>query len=369
MAKDYYDILGISKDASQEEIKKAFRELAHKHHPDKAGGDEKKFKEINEAYQVLGNPEKRQQYDQFGKTFEQAQAQGGFSGFNGFRDFSGFQDAYRNSGQGFEFDFGDIGDIFGDFFGGRRGQRTKTQRTVRGSDIETEINLIFHEAAFGAEKTVELYKDIPCTQCGGSGNEPGSKIISCKACGGRGQVSHTIGFGIAFASSCSECGGSGQRNEKNCTQCHGRGVMKETEKIKIKIPAGINNGQTIKYKGRGEAGYMHGPSGDLYVTFTISPHQEFQRNDYDVLSKVAISIKQAALGCKKEIHTLDGNVVLKIPEGTQSGKVFRLRGQGVPKLKGFGRGDHLVEVIVNIPTKLTKKQRKLLEEFDTEENS
>lgn len=360
MAKDYYKILGVSRDASQEEIKRAFRELAHKYHPDKNGGNAEKFKEINEAYQVLGNPEKRQQYDQFGTTFEQAQAQGGFSGFEGFRDFSGFAN-------GFDFDFGDLGDMFGfgDIFGGGR----KKTRSTRGRDIEMEMEIDFREAVFGAEKILELYKPSVCKNCGGSGADPSSKIITCHTCGGSGriqQVQRTFFGSFQTVTTCHACNGEGKKAEQECRECRGSGVVRASKKIKIKIPAGIDNGETIKLSGEGEAGKRGGKPGDLFVTFRVRPEREFKRQGNDILSKVGISFSQAALGDKIEVNTLDGVVKLNIPAGTQSGQIFRLRGKGVPYLHGSGRGDHLVEVAVVTPTRLTRRQRELLEELARE---
>lgn len=360
MAKDYYKILGVSKDASQDEIKRAFRELAHKYHPDKNGGNAEKFKEINEAYQVLGDPEKRQQYDQFGTTFEQAQAQGGFSGFEGFRDFSGFAN-------GFDFDFGDLGDIFGfgDIFGG--GQRKA--KASRGRDIEVEMEIDFREAVFGAEKVLELYKPSVCEKCGGKGADPESKIMTCHTCRGSGrvqQVQRTFFGTFQTVTTCPTCGGEGKRAEKECSECHGSGVVRAFKKLKIKIPAGIDNGETIRLSGEGEAGKRGGKPGDLFVTIKVRPHHEFKRQKNDILSKVGISFTQAALGDKIEVETLDGKIKLKIPAGTQSGQIFRLKGKGVPYLHGYGRGDHLVEVAVITPTRLSKRQRELLEELARE---
>lgn len=368
MAKDYYDILAVSKSASPDEIKKAFRKLAHEYHPDKAGGDEKKFKEINEAYQVLSNLEKRQQYDQFGTTFEQAQRQGGFTGFNGFRDFSNFADAFRSGGgQQFEFDLGDFGDIFEDLggmfgFGSQRKARRAGAR--RGSDIEVNINLDFQQAVFGAEKIIELNKEVGCSNCGGSGAEPGSELIECPTCRGRGQVAQNIGFGINLAATCPACGGAGQRQAKLCSQCRGQGRLKEMRKIKVKIPAGIASGQAIRLASEGQAGVRGGPAGDLYVRVQVLSDDNFERQGDDLLVKLPISFTQAALGAKIEIQTLDGAVRLKIPEGTQTGKVFRLRGHGVPHLHSSGRGDLLVEVVVQTPTRLSRRQKEILRELE-----
>ena len=367
MAKDYYEVLGVGKNATQTEIKKAYYKLAHQYHPHK-GGDEKKMKEINEAYSVLGNPEKRSQYDRFGSTFEQAQRQGGFGGFGGFRDFSDFAEAFRSSGNGggannFSFDFGDLGDIFGDVFGGGRA-RTRTSSRTQGSDLETEVTLDFREAVFGIEKNIKINKEVKCQKCSGSGAEPGSKVLTCSTCGGTGQVVKSIGFGIGFPSQCPDCQGEGKKVEKECSQCRGSGVTKETEEFKVKIPSGIDDGQTIRLAGRGQAGRRGGPAGDLYLRIKVKSDPHLVRDGYDIKSKAEISFKQAALGDKIKVATLDGEVTLKIPEGTQSGKIFMLKDRGVPHLQGRGRGDHLVEVIVKTPVKLTRHQRQLLEELN-----
>lgn len=365
MAKDYYEILGVSKNASPEEIKQAFRKLAHEHHPDKKGGDEKKFKEINEAYQVLSNPEKRQQYDQYGQTFEQAQSQGGFGGFNGFRDFSGFADAFRNGGNGnSQFDFGDLGDIFGDIFGSRTA--TRTRRHARGSDLELEIQVSFRESVFGAEKEVSLTKNSTCEKCRGSGAEPNTKVIQCKTCHGKGTVVKSMGFGIGFSTTCHECQGVGERYEKNCSQCRGTGMTREKKTLLVKIPAGIQDGQSIQLRGQGEAGPRGGRAGDLYIHVRVEDDSIFTREENNILSEVEITFPQAALGTKIMVETIDGKGELKVPEGTQSETVFRLRGKGVPHLEGRGRGDHLVKVIVKTPARLSRRQKKLLEEFDGE---
>ena len=367
MSKDYYKILGVAKNTSSEEIRKAYYKLAHEHHPHK-GGDEAKMKEINEAYSVLGNMEKRQQYDQYGQTFEQARAQGGFSGFEGFRDFSDFAEAFRQSGgannNNFSFEFGDLGDIFGDLFG--RGGRTKTRRSGQraGSDLRTEITLDFLEAIFGTQKTINYERAVVCANCKGEGAEPGSKVATCQNCGGTGQVLRSIGFGIGLPSVCPQCQGEGKKAEKPCKQCHGQGTTSQKEIINVKIPAGIDSDQTIRLEGRGQAGAKGAEAGDLYVTVRVRPDPRFERDGDDILSQVEISFTQAALGGKIEIDTVDGKINLKIPEGTQSGKIFKLSGKGVPRLQGRGRGDYLVHVIVKTPTKLSRRQKELLKELE-----
>jgi len=366
MAKDYYQVLGVTKNANQDEIKKAYYKLAHQHHPNK-GGDEAKMKEVNEAYGVLGNQEKRKQYDQYGQTFEQAKSQGGFGGFNGFNDFSDFAQAFRGQGggqqsQNFSFDMGDLGDIFGDLFGG--GSRRGSRQSARGRDIEAELTIDFNDAVFGTEKELTLKKDVACDKCKGSGAEPGSKTSTCSTCQGTGQVVQNIGFGIGFPSTCPDCQGAGKKADKNCTKCHGKGTVNTTQKINVKIPAGIDNGQSIRMSGYGQASGKGTQAGDLYLRIKVLPDIRFRRVGYDLKSRKEISFTQAALGDKVDIETIDGVVKLKIPEGTQSGKVFRIRNKGVNHLHGRSRGDLLIEVIVKTPIRLNRKQKKLLEELE-----
>lgn len=361
--KDYYDILGVSKGASQDEIKRAFRKKAHEYHPDKGGGDEAKFKEVNEAYQVLSRPERRKQYDQFGTTFDQ---QGG-----GFRreDFGTGFDPFRQGGfrsENGNFDFGDLGDIFGDIFGMGRRAGTRTRRVTRGEDIEMEMEVDFKEAVFGTEKTVELYKTIICDKCDGTGAEPGSKVTTCSVCQGSGQidqVQRTILGQIRTQAVCADCQGEGKTFAKKCTQCRGSGTVRANKRIRVKIPAGIDNRQSIRLSGEGEAGLKGGPAGDLFITVVIRPDKEFTRDGDNILSQAKINFAQAALGDKIKVNTLEGEGYLKIPAGTQSGKVFKLKGKGVPHLNSRGRGDQLIEIIVKTPEKLSRKQKKLLEEL------
>lgn len=361
MTKDYYKMLGISKDASQEEIKRAFRKLAHQYHPDKENGDEKKFKEVNEAYQVLSNPEKRGQYDQFGQTFEQARAQGGFSGFEGFRDFSNFA-----SGFGFE----DLGDIFSrfsgfeDIFSGFGGQ-TKT-RAKSGQDIQIDIELSLKEAAFGIKKEVELKKYIVCPKCSGNAAEPGTRITTCSVCNGSGRVAHiqrTILGNFQTVTTCRDCKGEGKMPETLCRECRGEGRVKDYKKIEVSIPAGIDDEEMLRVTNEGEAGPRGGRPGSLYIKIHIKSNSSLTREGVNVFSQEEISFRDAALGTKLDIETLDGISTLKIPEGTQPGAVFRLKNKGVPHLHGRDRGDHLVEIVVKVPRKLSRKQKELLEEF------
>ncbi len=360
MSKDYYAILGVQKNASPEEIKQAFRKKAHEHHPDKGGGDDLKFKEVNEAYQVLKDPQKRQQYDQFGSAFNQAG--GGAGGF----DWSDFARSQQGAGGfGFE-DVGDLGDIFGQMFGFGGGQ-SRTRRSRRGQDINIQLTIDFMTAMTGAEQTLTLEKKIICRNCGGDGAQPGSKIVSCATCGGRGQierVAQTILGAIRTASICPDCQGAGRRAEKICSDCRGAGVKNGRQEIKIKIPAGIDNGQTIKISGQGQAGSNGQSAGDLLVTFRLRPSLQFARRGDDIITKEKISFRQAALGDKIEVQTVNGLYKLKIPAGTQNGKVFKISGQGAPRLGRPSRGDHLVEIIVMTPIKLSRAQKKALEELD-----
>lgn len=358
MAKDYYDILGIARSASKDEIKKAYRKLAHKYHPDKEGGDEAKFKEVNEAYQILSNDQKRSQYDQFGQTFNGAGGGPSGGGFGGF-DFSQFQQG--SGGRGFEFNFGGdgMGDIFSEMFGGGR-------RSHRGRDVQVDIEIGFDEVIKGAIKEVLVYKSVYCSQCSGSGGEPGAKEETCTTCGGSGQVQktmQTILGTIAQNAVCDTCSGKGKTFDKKCSKCKGDGQYKEQVVESVDIPAGINDGQSIAMTGKGEPGADGAPAGDLIITVHVVPDSRFVRDGYDIRTTKHVTFAQAALGDKVNIETVEGNVKMKIPAGTQSGEIYRIRGKGVPKLRGIGRGDHLVEVIVDVPVKLTRTQKKLIEQL------
>lgn len=368
MAKDYYNILGVSKGANDDEIKKAYRKLAHKYHPDKSGGDEAKFKEINEAYQILSDKQKRAQYDQFGSAFEQAGAGAGGQGFGGF-DFSGFS-AGRN---GFNFEFGEdggFGDIFGDLFGGR-GQRSRRQE--RGDDVSVDVEITLEEAAADTEKDVNIYLSSICLKCDGSGAETGSGIKSCKTCGGTGQVKRerrTILGTFAQVEICEDCLGQGEKPEKNCGKCGGDGKTKESRKIKIKIPAGIADGQTIRLSGQGEVGFRpksgRSVPGDLYITIHLKTHPFFKRDGDDIIYNLETNFSQAVLGDKIKIPILNGEVSLKIPAGIQSGKIIRLKEKGFPHLQRHGKGDMLVVIQIKTPERISKKQKQLLEELRRE---
>ncbi len=366
MGKDYYKILGIEKTASEEEIKQAFRKLAHKHHPDKEGGDEAKFKEINEAYQVLGNKEKRQQYDQFGATFDQ---QGGFGGGMNWEDFmrqarGGFS---TGGGSAFGGDFGgiDLGDIFGDIFGFGGGSR-RSSRDSRGNDIQIDLQISLHDAAFGVEKEIELYRQIKCPRCKGDLAEPGTKVETCGTCKGQGhivRVQRTFIGNIQTSAVCPDCQGQGKKIHEPCHECRAQGVIKKKDKLEINIPAGIDDGATIRYSGQGEAGAKGGRTGDLYLRISVRPDRNFERHGADLLTKKKISFVQAILGDKVDVQTLDGEVSLKIPAGTQPGTKLRLRDKGMTKFERRDRGDLYVEIEVSIPTDVSRSQRKLLEEY------
>jgi len=359
MNKDYYQILGVSRDASEEEIKRAYRKLAHKYHPDK-GGDEKKFKEINEAYQVLSDKEKRAQYDRFGRVFE------GGSDFGPGFDF-GFN--WGKFNEGFEFDFGDLSEMMEEFFGlgftGRRKRETK-----RGKDIEIELALSLEEVLRGREKEITLEKFITCSRCQGIGAEPGTSVKECFSCRGTGQVQQIkrTPFGSFTKSTiCPECGGEGFRPEKPCNVCKGEGRIKGEEAVKIFIPAGVDTNQVIKVAGKGDAGKRAGKSGDLYIRIFVKPHPVFKRKGDDLYLSLPISFTQAALGDEVEVPTLEGKkILLKVPAGTESGKILRISGKGIPHFSGFGRGNMYVELVVKTPKKLTKKQKELLEKLKEE---
>ncbi len=365
MAADYYKILGVNKNASDDEIKKAYRKMAHQYHPDKQGGNAEKFKEINEAYQVLSDKTKRQQYDQFGQTFDQRGRQaGGFGGFEGF-DFSGFQQGF--GGQGFDFGGGGFEDIFSDIFGGNfSGGRRRDSRKA-GRDIQIDVEISFEEMVSGVQKNVSLLRRVVCDVCRGSGGEPGTKEETCPECKGSGQIRKAVrSFFGTFAQvvTCPKCSGTGKVFSKKCHKCGGDGRTKEEHNIKIDVPAGISNGQTISLQGYGEAGERGAESGDLYVTVHVRPHTEFERKGNDIISNKHIAFSMAVLGGKINVKTIDGEITMKIPEGTQSGEVFRIKGKGVPQLgKNYGRGDQLVTIIVDIPKNPNREQKRIIEEL------
>lgn len=356
MSKDYYAILGVSKSASPEEIKKSFRRLAHEHHPDK-GGDAQKFKDINEAYQILGDETKRKQYDQFGSA---AFENGGMGGPGGFGGFGGFDPSGFNINMD---EMGDLGDMFGSVFGfgGGGGRKQK-----RGSNIEVDATISFLESVKGVEKTVRVYKHDACSVCDGSGAEKGSALSTCKTCEGRGQVQkmqRTILGTIQVSATCGDCAGTGNIPEKPCARCKGSGIERREEELHVPIPAGISDGEALRIDGKGEYPGKGGKAGDLFVRVRVTSHPIFEREGTDIRSSITLPFTTLTLGGSVSVETVDGPGELRIPEGTTSGTVFRLRGKGVPFLRSHGRGDHYVVVQPEIKTKLTKEQKKLLEEL------
>lgn len=343
--RDYYEVLGVHRNASDTEIKKAFRKLAIQHHPDKNPGDkesEEKFKEISEAYEVLSDPQKRAQYDQFGHA--------GLGGAGGF--YSG--------GFGAGSPFGDIfSDIFGDLFGGGGRQRGRGRR---GDDLQYTLEINFEEAAFGVETKIDIPYDKRCDDCGGSGAKPGTEPKICPTCLGAGQIRLQQGI-FSMSRTCSQCGGEGRVVDNPCPKCRGTGSVRDRKTLSVKVPQGVESGTRLKLMGEGGQGTKGGPNGDLYVLIAVRDHQVFTREGNDVVCEIPISFPQAALGCETEVPTLDGKISLKIPEGTQSGKVFRLRGKGIPNIQGYGRGDQLVLIRVETPVNLNRQQKDLLEEF------
>jgi molecular chaperone DnaJ len=342
--RDFYEVLGVARDASEEEIKRAYRKLALKHHPDRNPGDkaaEEKFKEASAAYSVLCDAERRAQYDRFG-----AAAFDGSAGAGNF-DFGGFEDIFSN--------------IFGDFFGnGPRGARGGRGRARRGEDLRYNLDLTFEEAAFGCEKTIAVPRMVACEACRGSGSR-GAAPKTCTACRGSGQVRFQQGF-FSIAKACAQCSGQGTIVTDPCPKCRGQGANRRTQNLNVKIPAGVDTGSRLKLRGEGESPPGAGP-GDLYVVIRVLEHPLFRRDDNDVVCDMPVSFPQAALGADIEVPTLDGKIRMRVPPGTQSGAVFRLKGKGVADVRGYGRGDQLVRVLVETPRKLTGRQRELLEEF------
>jgi molecular chaperone DnaJ len=348
--RDYYEVLGVGKDASADEIKKAFRQAAIKHHPDR-GGDEAQFKEVNEAYEVLKDPSKKQRYDQFGHA-----GVGGNSGGTG-----GF------GGQNVNFDFGDmgLGDIFSSFFGGSSSQQS--QRQSRGRDVESRVEISFEQAVFGTDIDLNLNLEDVCEHCKGTTAEPGYGLKTCDTCKGAGQVTtvtRTVFGNIQQASICPTCKGTGKVPEKVCSVCHGKGTQVRKQKIGLKIPAGIDDGATIRLREHGEA-IANGPKGDLYVNIRVNSHKQFTREGDLILSEEHIDMVEAALGTEIEVNTVDGPIRMKVPAGTQSGSDFKLSNHGVPHLKSKTRGAHIVTITVDTPTKLSKQQQELLQAFQS----
>lgn len=357
--RDYYEVLGVDKNASEDEIKKAYRKLAKKYHPDLNPGDkeaEEKFKEANEAYEVLSDAEKKAKYDRFGHAGVDPNYGAGGAGYGGF------------NGQGFDFDLGDIfSNIFGGGFGGFGGGSSNPNAPQRGSDTQTSVTISFEEAAKGCEREVQFSRIEVCDECHGSGAAPGSSPKTCPECNGRGQVTsqQRTPFGvIQTQKACSRCGGRGTIIENPCKKCHGAGRVRKPVKITVKIPAGIDDRQIINARGQGNKGVNGGPAGDLRVAINVRPHPIFERDGYNVWVEMHISFAAAALGCALQVPTLDGKVQYNVPAGTQSGDVFKLKGKGIQSLNNRGRGDELVRVIVDVPRNLNDRQKQLLRELD-----
>ena len=353
--RDYYEVLGIDRNADEAAIKKAYRALAKKYHPDMNPGDaeaEKKFKEASEAYAILSDPEKRQQYDQYGHAaFEQGGGAGGF-------DFSGA-------------DFGDIfGDIFGDFFGGGRSRGGRSNGPMKGANVRASVRITFEEAVFGVEKELEVTLKDECTHCHGTGAKPGTSPETCPKCGGKGQVVFTSQsfFGtVRNVQTCPDCNGSGKIIKEKCPDCHGTGYIASRKKIRVTIPAGIDNGQSVRIRDKGEPGVNGGPRGDLLVEVVVDRHPIFQRQDLNIFSTVPVSFAVAALGGEILIDTVDGKVAYDVKAGTQTDTRVRLRGKGVPSLRNKDiRGDHYVTLVVQVPDKLSSEAKELLRQFDKE---
>jgi molecular chaperone DnaJ len=344
--RDLYEVLGLSRTATKEEIKKSYRKIAMQHHPDKNPGNlesENIFKEASHAADILLDDSKRKMYDQFGH--DGAQMGGGAGGFSG--------------------DFGDLGDIFGDIFGdilggqrGRGGRRGGRSRAQAGDDLQTELFATFEEAAFGCEKELHINRSVVCGDCHGSGAKKGSGPVTCEMCHGHGEVRRQQGF-FTIAQPCPKCQGTGQMIKDACETCHGRGRNKKREKLSVKVPAGIDEGQRLKLSGQGNSGINGGPAGDLYVLIHIEQHEFFKRDEFDVHCEVPISFSQAALGAEIEVPTLGGRVSMKIPEGVQSGQKMKLRNKGITKLGGYGFGDQIISIHVETPTKPSKEQKEI----------
>lgn len=353
MNKDYYQILGLEKGASKDDVKKAFRKLASKYHPDKQGGDEEKYKEVTEAYAVLGDDKKKAEYDTYGHAFNNAGG-GGFGGFN-WADFAQ-QGGGFNAG-GFEFDLNDIFENFG-FGGGRRAER--------GRDVSIDINLTFNESIFGVTRKVLITKNNTCTFCEGSGAKAGTEKVSCTTCGGNGKIRETrqsIMGSFSTVRECSDCHGTGKIPKEKCEHCHGAGVARTQEEISIKVPAGIQNGEVIRMTGRGEA-TANGQPGDLYIKVHVEAHKTIRREGVNLYSNLPIKLTDALLGSTYRVETLDGNVEIKIPAGIAHGELIRIREKGVPSERG--RGDFMVKVSIEMPKKLSRKAQKLVEDLKEE---
>ena len=364
MPKNYYELLGVNKTASKDEIKKAFRTLAHKYHPDKGGGDEKKFKELSEAYTVLSDDKKRAEYDAYGRVFSGSGSSGGGSGYDGEGfDFSDFASGrgFGGFGQGSGVEF-DLGDIFGDFFGGARGGRQ-----ARGRDISIDVELSFSDAIFGTERRILLNKTSTCEICKGSGAKPGSPLKACERCNGKGKIRETrrsIFGSVQTTRVCETCRGRGEVAVEQCHECRSTGVVRRQEEIAVRVPPGIENGEVIRLTGAGEA-VRSGATGDLYVKVHVSRHPQFRKEGNNLVMDLSIKLSSALLGDEYTVKTLDGDVTVKIPVGIRHGDILRVRGKGVPFERGR-RGDLMIKITIDLPSKLSKEARKLVEELKKE---
>lgn len=347
MAKDYYQVLGVGREASGDEMKKAYRSLAMQFHPDRNSGDkgsEERFKEINEAYSVLSDPKKRANYDQFG-TAEGVGAGAGFGGFGGFE--SAFGDIFE--------------DVFGDFFGGISGKRTK-RRSARGNDLRYDLEITLEEAAFGTDKEIEVNRWHTCEKCSGSGSKSGRQA-TCSECNGSGQLRFQQGF-FVVSKTCGRCKGEGSVITDPCGSCHGQGRIKKTSAVNVKIPPGVDSNLRLKMSGEGEPGRNGGPQGDLYIVIDVKPHDFFEREEMDIYYELPLTFPQAVLGTEVEVPTLDGTYKLKIPAGTQARDTLRIKGKGIPRLGGRSRGDQVAVIKLVVPRKISQRQKELIEEFE-----
>lgn len=353
--RDYYEVLGVEKSATDDQLKKAYRKLAAQYHPDVCheANAEEKFKEINEAYEVLSDADKRSRYDQFGFAGVDPNFSPGGNPFGGFGGFGGF---------------GDLGDIFGDLFGGGRSGSRSTNRATRGENIVAQVEVTFEEAAFGTEREVQVSRIETCDECQGSGAAPGTQPETCSHCHGTGQVrtqQNFMGMTMQSTAPCPTCGGKGKIVKTPCSRCKGKGRIKHSQKINVKIPAGIDDGQSVRVRNEGNAGANGGPNGDLMVAVRIRPHDLFTRDGANVYCEMPISFTQAACGAEIEVPTLDGKVRYTVPEGTQTGTTFRLKGKGIPFVGYKTRGDQYVTVVIETPNRLTREQKELLRQFET----
>lgn len=353
--KDLYEVLELQKGASDEEIKKAYRRLAKKYHPDLNPGDqeaETKMKEVNAAYEILSDPEKKARYDQFGHAGVDPSYGAGGGGYGG--QYGGFEDF-------------DLGSIFDSFFGGGMGQQTRRNGPRRGENIQVSVTLTFEEAAFGCEKEITVNRVEKCPDCGGTGAKPGTSAETCPDCHGTGQIKTTqrTVFGVFSSTApCSRCHGTGKIIKEPCGACHGAGVVRKQRTVTVKIPAGIDHGQTISMRGEGNVGTNGGAAGDIYVTVNVKPHDIFKRRGQDVMIEMPVTFVQATLGAELVVPTIDGKVSYTMPEGTQPDTVFRIKGKGIPNINGRGRGDHFVKIKIEIPRNVTHEQREILNKFD-----